>query len=282
MSAEQKRELISPSEPKMSISKQCKSLGIQRSSYYCKPKGESAVNQQLMKAIDRKYLDCPFYGVRRMTTYLNKDLGFRVCRKRIRRLYRIMGIQTIYPKKNLSKPNQAEYKYPYLLKGLEINYPNQVWEADITYIPMFRGFMYLFAIIDVFSRKIMAWGISNTMTAEWCKSITQEAIETYGTPEILNTDQGSQFTSPVFINELKKNKIKISMDGKGRALDNIYIERFWRSLKYEYIYLNPANGGIELLKGVKKYMDFYNNERRHESINQTSPNEYFYANQKVS
>jgi len=282
MSTDQKRELISPTYAKMSIVKQCKVLGLQKSSYYCKPKGESSLNQELMKAIDKKYLECPFYGTRRMTAYINIDLGYRVDRKRIKRLYRLMGLSTIYPKKNLSKPNLAEYKYPYLLKGLEINRPNQVWAADITYIPMFRGFMYMYAIIDVYSRKIMGWGISNTMSVEWCKSITKEAIREHGKPEIFNTDQGSQFTSPVFINELQKHDIKISMDGKGRALDNIYIERFWRSIKYEYIYLNPANGGIELLKGVRKYIEFYNNERRHDSLNQIAPNNFYNANLMVS
>ena len=177
-----------------------------------------------------------------MTVYLNLDLGFRVDRKRIKRLYRLMGINTIYPKKNLSKPNLTEYKYPYLLRDLEINRPNQAWAADIIYIPMFRGFMYMYAIIDVYSRKIVGWDISNTMSVEWCKSITDEAIKKHGKPEIFNTNQGSQFTSPIFVNMLKQQEIKISMDGKGRALDNIYIERFWRTIKYEHIYLYPANG----------------------------------------
>ena len=165
-----------------------------------------------MKAIDIKYLECPFYGTRRMTSYLNLDLGYRVDRKRIKRLYRLMGITTIYPKKNLSKPNLAEYKYPYLLKDLEIKHSNQVWASDITYIPMFRGFMYMYAIIDVYSRKIVGWDVSNTMSVEWCKSVTNEAIEKHGKPGIFNTDQGSQFTSPIFINMLKKHDIKISMD----------------------------------------------------------------------
>ena len=163
-----------------------------------------------------------------------------------------MGLQTIFPKRNLSKMNLKDYKYPYLLKGLAIERPNQVWEVDITYIPMFRGFMYMFAIIDVYSRKIIAWSISNSMTVEWCKEVVEEAIKEYGKPEILNSDQGSQVTSQIFINVLKKNDILISMDGKGRALDNIFIERFWRTIKYEYIYLNPPNGGIDLLKGVNK------------------------------
>lgn len=282
MSLEQKRELISPEFKKMSISKQCKALGLQRSSYYCKPRGESVLNQQLMKAIDKKYLDCPFYGARRMTIYLNQDLGYRVNQKRVRRLYQLMRLRTIFPKKNLSKSDPGAYKYPYLLKDLKITHPNQVWAADITYIPMFQGFMYLFAIIDVYSRKIMAWGISNTMTVEWCKSILQQAIDEYGCPEIFNTDQGSQFTSPDFINTLKNNEIKISMDGKGRALDNIFIERFWRSIKYEHIYLRPANGGVELYRGVQEYMKFYNTQRRHESIKDLTPDEFYYKHQKVS
>ena len=193
-----------------------------------------------------------------------------------------MGLQTIFPKKNLSKANQAHYKYPYLLRNLLIDRSNHAWEVDITYIPMFRGFMYKFAIIDVYSRKIMGWSVSNTMTTEWCKEVVREAIEEHGNPEILNSDQGSQFTSPIFINFLKDNDIKISMDGKGRALDNIYIERYWRSLKYEYIYLNPANGGVELYKGIKKYVEFYNAERRHESLNYETPNEYYKQYQKVS
>jgi putative transposase len=282
MSVNQKRELVSPEYKKMSVSKQCELIGLQRSSYYFKAKGESVLNQVLMKAIDVKFLDCPFYGVERMTTYLNMDMGYRVDSKRIRRLYHLMCLQTIYPKRNLSKANIKEYKYPYLLKNLEINRPNQAWSADITYIPMFRGFMYMFAIIDVFSRKIMGWSISNTMSVNWCKEVVETAIEKHGKPEIFNTDQGSQFTSPIFINTLKNNKIQISMDGKGRALDNVFIERFWRTIKYEYIYLNPANGGIELLNGVKKYIEFYNLQRRHESIGKLSPEEYYKANLMVS
>lgn len=282
MSTNQKRDLVSPCFKKMSVSKQCELIGLQRSNYYFKPKGESVLNQILMKAIDAKFLECPFYGIERMTTYLNMDLGYRVDCKRVRRLYRLMCLQTIYPKKNLSKANLMEYKYPYLLRNIDIIRPNQVWAADITYIPMFRGFMYMFAIIDVFSRKIMGWSISNTMSVNWCKEVVETAIEKHGKPEIFNTDQGSQFTSPIFINTLKKSEIKISMDGKGRALDNIFIERFWRTIKYEYIYLNPANGGIDLLKGVRTYVKFYNNERRHESLGKVSPDEYYRTNLMVS
>lgn len=282
MSIDQKRSLITPGYVEMSVKKQCKLIDLQRSNFYFKPKGESWMNLRLMELIDKKFIECPFYGIERMTNYLNKDLGYHIDDKRVRRLYHVMGLQTIFPKKNLSKANKAHYKYPYLLRDLLIVRPNHVWEVDITYIPMFKGFMYKFAVIDVYSRKIMGWGVSNTMTTEWCKEIVREAIEEHGNPEILNSDQGSQFTSPIFTNFLKDNDIKISMDGKGRALDNIYIERYWRSLKYEYIYLNPANGGIDLYKGIKKYVEFYNSERRHESLDYETPNEYYKQYQKVS
>lgn len=275
MTLTEKRDLVSPEYKPLSVSGQCSLLDLPRSCFYFKPKGTSAQAQQLMKAIDRKFLECPFYGVERMTAWLNRDLGYRVSSKRVRRLYKLMGLRTLYPKRNLSKANLADYKYPYLLKGLKIDRPGMVWQADITYVPMFRGFMYMFAIIDVFSRKIMGWGISNTMTVEWCKGIMLEAVAAYGAPEIFNTDQGSQFTSPVFINALKEKGIQISMDGKGRALDNVFIERFWRSLKQEYIYLNPPNGGMELHRGVKEYINFYNSERRHQALGDLTPEEVF-------
>ncbi|WEK21406.1 MAG: IS3 family transposase [Candidatus Pedobacter colombiensis] len=280
MSMIERRSLISPEHQALSIASQCKLLNLQRSCYYFKPKGESLFNQSIMNLIDRKFLDCPFYGVDRMTAYLNKDLGCHVNNKRIRRLYRVMNLRTIYPKKNLSKANAAHHKYPYLLKGLKIDRPGQVWQADITYIPMFRGFMYMFAIIDVYSRKIVGWSISNTMTVEWCRDVLLETIEEHGTPGIFNTDQGSQFTSPIFTKALKDSDVSISMDGKGRALDNVFIERFWRSLKQEYIYLNPPNGGMELFQGIKRYVEFYNNERRHRSMDDLTPNEVFYQNNK--
>jgi putative transposase len=275
MSNRQKCKLISPEYKQLSVFKQCKLIELQRSSYYFKPKGESGLNLGLMERIDAKYLECPFFGVERMTDYLNRNLGYHVDSKRIRRLYHKMNLLTIYPKPNLSKPNKAQYIYPYLLRNLVIDKVNQVWAADITYIPLKRGFMYMFAIIDIYSRRIMAWGISNTMTVDWCKEVLLEAIDEHGVPEIFNTDQGSQFTSPIFIKVLTDNKIKISMDGKGRALDNIFIERFWRTLKYEYIYLNPANGGVELYAGVKKFIEFYNNQRGHESLERMTPNEYY-------
>ena len=210
MTAMEKRELISPEYSDLSVSAQCKLVGLQRSSYYFKPKGEPILNQKIMKAIDRKFMDCPFYGVERMTDHLC-SLGYHVGLKRVRRLYKIMNLRTIYPKRNLSKARATDYKYPYLLKGLKIERPNQVWQADITYIPMFRGFMYMFAIIDVYSRRIVGWSISNTMSMEWCRETLSDTIRTEGQPEIFNTDQGSQFTSPNFINPLLDRGIKISM-----------------------------------------------------------------------
>lgn len=274
MTTMEKRELISPEYINLSVSAQCKLIGLQRSSYYFKPKGESLVNQRLMKTIDRKFLECPFYGVERMTDYL-RGLGYHVGVKRVRRLYRLMNLRTIYPKRNLSKAKATDYKYPYLLKGLKIERPNHVWQADITYIPMFRGFMYMFAIIDVYSRRIVGWSISNTMSMEWCREILLDTIRTEGRPEIFNTDQGSQFTSPHFVNLLLGNDIKVSMDGKGRALDNVFIERFWRSIKQEYVYLNPPNGGMDLYRGVKAYVEFYNCQRKHSGTG-FIPNDLFF------
>lgn len=276
MSLQEKRGLVCPSYKKMSVYRQCKVMELPRSSYYFKPKGESLFNLQVMSAIDRKFLDCPFYGVERMTDYLRQDLGYFVGQKRVRRLYKLMNLKTIHPKKNLSKANKADYKFPYLLRNLKIERPAQVWQADITYIPMFKGFMYMFAIIDVYSRKIMGWDVSNTMNAEWCRDVLVDTIQRHGKPEIFNTDQGSQFTSEVFVKVLQENEVKISMDGKGRALDNIYIERFWGSLKREKIYLNPPNGGVDLYKQVKDYVHFYNTERRHKSLGRITPDEKFY------
>jgi len=280
MSATERRHLVVASHPGLSLTKQCELLDINRSYIYYKPRGESALNEQLMKSIDRYFLLHPYYGVERMTDYLNKDLGYRVNEKRVRRLYKLMNLKTIYPKPILTTRDAATYKYPYLLRNLKITEPNQVWQTDITYIPMFRGFMYMAAIIDVYSRKILGWSISNTMTKEWCVELLEDAISVYGRPQIHNSDQGSQYTSELYTKTLKKYKIQISMDGKGRALDNVYIERFWRSLKQEKIYLNPPNGGVDLFKKVKEYVHFYNIERRHTEIGSVPPDELFF-NQKM-
>lgn len=259
----------------LSISEQCKLLGIHRSGLYYSPRGESALNLQLMSIIDKEFFDKPFYGVRKMTHHL-RLLGHRVNHKRVRRLYKLMDLRVIYAKKNTSVPNKGHKKYPYLLRGLKIERPNQVWACDITWIPMKRGFMYLIAIIDLHSRYVVNWSISNSMDAQWCTEVLEEAIRKHGKPEIFNTDQGSQFTSILFTGALKKHGIKISMDGKGRAIDNVFIERLWRSLKYEYVYLNPANGGVELYQGIQKYLSFYNNERIHQNLEYKVPKELFF------
>ena len=199
MSSTQKRQKVDKTHPRLSLQKQCKLLSIHRSSIYYQPKGESVLNQELMKEIDKYFLEHPYYGVERMTTYLNMDLGYNVNVKRVRRLYNKMGLQTIYRAARTTIRNKAEYVYPYLLRNLEIEKPNQVWQTDITYIPMAKGFMYLTAIIDVYSRKIMGWSLSNSMTKEWCCDLVNETIEKHGVPEILNSDQGSQYTSNLYI-----------------------------------------------------------------------------------
>lgn len=266
--------MVDPQNHKLSLSDQCRLFSIHRSGLYYKSRGESELNMCLMKIIDREIFDKPFYGVRRMTHHL-KHMGYRINRKRIGRLYRLMDIRVIYPKKNLSKPGKGNKLYPYLLKGLTIDRPNQVWATDITWIPMKKGFMYLIAIIDLQSRFVVNWSISNSMDAAWCSEVLTEAIDRHGAPEILNTDQGSQFSSLLFSDVLRDNNVRISMDGKGRAMDNIFIERFWRSVKYEYAYLNPANGGLSLYQGMKKYMDFYNNQRPHQSLKYQVPRTVF-------
>ena len=281
MSTTERRQKVVKSHPRLSLVKQCKILNIHRSSLYYKPRGESLLNEKLMKEIDRYFIEHPYYGVERMTDYLNLDLGYRINEKRIRRLYRLMGLQTIYRKPKTTIRDATSYKYPYLLRNLKVEYANQLWQTDITYIPLFRGFMYMNAIIDVYSRKILNWSISNSMEKEWCIELLEDTIEKYGAPTIHNSDQGSQYTSPEYIKVLKKHDIQISMDGRGRALDNIYIERFWKSIKYEKIYLNPPNGGLDLYQMVRDYISFYNKERRHTEIGKVPPN-HLYEIKKVA
>jgi putative transposase len=275
MSTTQRRKKVVKSHPRLSLVQQCKLLKINRSGLYYKPRSESAYNLRLMNEIDAHFLEHPYYGVERMTDYLNLDLGYHINVKRVRRLYKLMGLQTVYRKPKTTIKDPKSYKYPYLLRDLKVEYPNQVWQTDITYIPMLRGFMYMNAIIDVYSRKILNWSISNSMDKQWCIDLLKDTIADYGTPEIHNSDQGSQYTSRQYIEVLKKHKIKISMDGKGRALDNIYIERFWKSIKYEKIYLNPPNGGLDLYQMVNDYMEFYNTKRRHTEIGKVPPNQIY-------
>lgn len=235
-----------------------------------------------MKGIDVYFLEHPYYGAERMTDYLNLDLGHHVNIKRIRRSYKLMGLQTIYRKPRTTIKDPKNYKYPYLLKNLIIEGPNQVWQTDITYIPMLRGFMYMNAIMDVYSRKILNWSVSNSMDTKWCVELLEDTISQCGLPEIHNSDQGSQYTSNKYIDVLKRHKIQISMDSKGRALDNIYIERFWKSIKYEKIYLNPPNGGLDLYEMINEYIQFYNNKRRRTEIGKVPPSQIYITNKMAS
>jgi len=267
---QQRRQMVEIDNNNLSINKQCEVLQIHRSGLYYQPNGESQHNLDLMLEIDKIHLKWPYYGTRRMTAEL-QNMGYVVGRKLIRRLMRLMGIEVIYPRQNTSQPNKGHKIYPYLLRGLKIDHINQVWQTDITYVPMKRGFMYLMAVIDVHSRYVLNWSISNSMEATWCTQVVQQAIKKHGTPEIFNTDQGSQFTSELFTEMLLCNNIKISMDGKGRATDNIYIERLWRNVKQENIYLNAYETGLELYKGLEKYFYHYNNHRVHQALNYLKP-----------
>ena len=243
--------MVEKDNPKLSIGKQCKLLSISRSSFYYQSKGETALNLALMCQIDEQFLETPFFGVRQMTWHLRNE-GHLVNEKRIRRLMRLMGLMPIYQRPNTSKPAKDHKTYPYLLKGLRVTRANQVWASDITYIPMRRGFLYLVAIMDWYTRKVLAWRLSNTLEADFCVDALNDAIAKYGPPEIMNTDQGSQFTSFAWTDRLRRSSVSISMDGKGRFLDNIFVERLWRSLKYECVYLHAWETGSEARAGIKK------------------------------
>jgi len=260
---------------KLSIRRQCCLLGVTRSCFYYKPKGESMENLEIMLFMDKHHTDKPTHGILQMQDYL-MTLGLEVNYKRVKRLLRKMRIMAIYPMRNLSKLGKAKYIRPYLLRNLAITRSNQVWEIDITYIPMRRGFMYLTAIIDVYSRYVVGWDIFNTLDAENSLNVTTDAIAKFGKPEIINSDQGSQFTSALWTEHLEKETIQISMDGKGRALDNIYIERFWRTCKRDYVYLYPSSDGYELFKGLSGFMDEYNHEKRHQGIGRCIPFDLYF------
>jgi len=269
----QRRELVD-NQHILSTRRQCDILSVHRSGLYYKPQGEKQENLEIMRIMDEHYLKHPTAGVIRMQDLLF-SLSIVANHKRVRRLLRLMGLMAIYPKRNLSKLGLSKYIRPYLLKGLKIERPNQVWAIDITYIPMKKGFLYLTAIIDLYSRYIVGWGISNTLDAEASLSVMKQAIKEHGKPEIINSDQGSQFTCEDWIELMTTEGILISMDGKGRAIDNIFIERFWRSLKYDYVYLNPANNGLELYQGLKEYFNYYNNELHHQGIDRRIPVELY-------
>jgi len=245
-----------------------------RSAYYYSPAQESEENLQLMELIDKQFLETPWYGSRQMASHLRRE-GYKVGRKRIKRLMRLMGLAAIYQKPRTSDPHPDHKIYPYLLRNLKIDRPNQVWCADITYIQMRKGFLYLVAVMDWYSRKVLSWRLSNTMATDFCVEAVNEAIAKYGTPEIFNTDQGSQFTSFNFQRTLEENNIRISMDGKGQWTDNVMIERLWRSLKYECIYLHAFETGSEARAGIGNWVIYYNSKRPHSKLNGATPDEKF-------
>ena len=266
--------MVDSANRNLSIVQQCRLLNISRSGWYYESKGETPLNLSLMRMIDEQFLLTPYYGSRQMARHLRRA-GYCVSRKRVRRLMRIMGLKAIYQSPKTSAPNPEHAIYPYLLNGLDINRPNQVWCTDITYIRIKRGFLYLVAIMDWYSRKVLSWRISNTMDAGFCVEALRDAIRQYGKPEIFNTDQGSQFTSFSFTNALKEHGIKISMDGKGRWMDNVFIERLWRSLKYECVYLHNFENGKEAKSLIGNWMAHYNLSRPHSTFDGQTPHEVY-------
>lgn len=270
----EKRAMIDPGNTELSIRRQCKLLDLPRASYYRDPTAETAENLQLMRLIDEEYTQHPFYGSRKTRDYLNR-LGHPVNRKRVQRMMQLMGLASIAPWKKTSLPAPGHKKYPYLLRNLEIAYPNQVWCSDITYVPIQGGFVYLTAVMDWHSRYVLSWEVSVTMDDSFCVSALERALHQYGRPEIFNTDQGAQYTGAAFTGVLKDYEVKISMDGKGRAMDNIMIERLWRSVKYEEIYIKEFPTVEELLIGLRQYFKFYNHERPHASLGKLTPAEVY-------
>ena len=266
--------MIEPKHKALSISRQCELIGLPRSSFYRELAGESGDNLELMRLIDEEYTRHPFYGTRKIRDYLRRQ-GHKINRKRVQRLMRLMGIQSVAPKPRTSRPNKEHKVYPYLLGGIEINHSNQVWCSDITYIRLRGGFVYLTAVMDWYSRKVLSWEVSVTMDDSFCVSALERAIRLYGTPEIFNTDQGSQYTGAAFTGVLKEHGIQISMDGKGRATDNIMVERLWRSVKYEEVYLKEYATVTELVANLKRYFYFYNAERPHDSLGTRTPDEFY-------
>jgi len=274
MSGPERRALVDHADPALSVAAQCRLLKVARSTVYYRPEPVDPADLALMRRMDALYLAAPFYGSRRMAAALRRD-GMAVNRKRIRRLMRLMGLETIYQKPNTSRGHPDHKVYPYLLRGLAIEWPGQVWCADITYIPMARGFVYLVAVMDWFSRRVLAWRLSITMEADFCVEALQDAIARHGRPDIFNTDQGVQFTSAGFLGELETAGIRISMDGKGRFLDNIFVERLWRSLKYEEVFLKAYGSVAEARAGIGGWIAFYNDERPHQALGYRTPREVF-------
>jgi putative transposase len=277
MSRAQRRAMVERVNPVLPVSQQCRLLAVSRAAVYRKPAEVSTEDLALMALIDRQYLARPYYGSRRMAAWLATQ-GHIVNRKRVQRLMRLLGLVAIYQRPNTSKPAAAHKVYPYLLGGIAIERINQVWCSDVTYIPMAKGFLYLVVIMDWVSRAVLAWRLSNTLGADFCVEALEEALVRYGRPEIFNTDQGSQFTSDDFTGTLKRHGIMISMDGKGRCMDNIFVERLWRSLKYEEVYLNAYASVAEAKAGIGAWLSFYNNERQHQSLGYRTPRQIYDEN----
>jgi putative transposase len=280
MSRGDRKAMIVPDRPGLSLSRQCRLLSISRSSFYYTPRGESPENLGLMRRLDEMFLRHPFFGSRQMVRQLRRD-GIRAGRHRVRRLMRLMGLEAIYQAPKTSAPHPAHRIYPYLLRHVAVDRPDHVWCADITYIPVRRGFLYLVAIMDWATRHVLAWRLSNTMDARFCIEALNEALAEYGKPEIFNTDQGSQFTSLDFTGVLKDATIAISMDGRGRCMDNIFIERLWRSLKYEAVYLHEMTDGFAAERVIGEWIAFYNTERPHSALDGATPAEAYATKRPV-
>jgi putative transposase len=266
--------MVEREQPELSVRRQCELLRVSRSGLYYEPEPTSPEQLALMRRVDELHLKYPFYGSRKLSDALGKE-GFDANRKRIQRLMRLMGMEAVAPKPKTSEPHPEHVAYPYLLRGLRISRVNQVWATDITYIPMKTGFVYLVAIMDWYSRHVLSWRLSNTLDSSFCVEALEEALHRFGPPEIFNTDQGAQFTADVFTKPLRDRRIAISMDGKGRCLDNVFVERLWRSLKYEEVYLHAYENMLEARASIGRYFDFYNDERAHQALGYQTPAAFY-------
>jgi putative transposase len=280
MSIERRRQMIEPEHPRLSVVRQCELVSISRSGFYYRPAGETPLNLTLMRLIDEQFLETPWYGSRQMARHLRRE-GYTVGRKRVRRLMARMGLEPIYQRPRTTIPHPGHRIYPYLLREMAIDRPNQVWCADITYIPMRRGFLYLVAVMDWSTRKVLSWRVSNTMDVEFCIEALEDALARFGRPDIFNSDQGSQFTSPRFTGVLQAAGVRISMDGRGRWMDNVFIERLWRSLKYECIYLHAFETGTDLRAGLTSWIGYYNARRPHSTLAGRTPDEAYRATEMM-
>ena len=276
MSVERRRAMIAPAHPRLSVARQCALVSMGRSTFYRAPTPDMAENLSLMRLLDEQFLETPWYGSRQMARHLRR-LGHAVGRKRVRRLMARMGLVPIYQRPRTTVPHPEHRIFPYLLRNLVVDQPNQVWCADITYIPMRRGFLYLVAVMDWATRRVLSWRLSNTMDVDFCIAALEEALARFGPPEIFNSDQGSQFTSPRFTEVLTDAGVRISMDGRGRWMDNVFIERLWRSLKYECVYMHAFETGSELRVGLQRWIGYYNGYRPHSSLGGRTPDEAYAA-----